>query len=72
MCFQKPMATPEYVSTMQTEVAELISTLHCDLAEIQAESMMASHDVGFEDPLPSSTRDATSIHFIPENTLESH
>ena len=34
-CYHKPMATPEHVSSMKTEVAELISTLHGALDEIK-------------------------------------
>lgn len=33
MCFHKPMATPEHVETMQSEVAELITTLNGALEE---------------------------------------
>jgi hypothetical protein len=70
MCYHKPMATPEHVNTMQTEVAELISILHGDLEEIKAESGITCYDVEMEDPLLSSTMDAASIHFIPTNTFE--
>lgn len=70
MCFHKPMATPEHVNSMQAEVAELITAMHCDLEEIQGGSMISSHDVELDNPLQSSTRNATSIHFVPTNALE--
>ena len=70
MCFHKPMATPEHVGTMQLEVAELISTLNGALEEVQAESKMAHHDVEVEDPLPSSTADSASIHYMPMNARQ--
>ena len=52
---------------MKTEVAELISTLHGALEEIQAKSSITCHDVQLEDPLQDSTVDAASIHFNPTN-----
>jgi hypothetical protein len=66
-CFHKPMATPEHVNSMKTEVAELISTLHGALEEIQANSTITCHDVQLEDPLEDSTVDTASIHFNPTN-----
>jgi hypothetical protein len=70
MCFHKPMATPEHVNSMQAEVAELITAMHCDLEEIQGGSMISGQDVELDNPLQSSTRNATSIHFVPTNALE--
>ena len=70
ICFHKPMATPEHVDTMQSEVAELISTLNGALEEIQAESKMVCHDVEVDNPLPSSRMDGASIHCTPINVLQ--
>jgi hypothetical protein len=64
------MATPEHVDTMQSEVAELISTLNGALEEIQAESKMVCHDVEVDNPLPSSRMDGASIHCTPINVLQ--
>ena len=57
---------------LRTEVAELISTLHGDLTEVQRRSTMSSHDVELDNPSLSSTRNATSIQYVPINTLERH
>jgi hypothetical protein len=70
MCYYKPMATPEHVNTVQTEVAELISILHGDLEKIKAAVYNNLYDVELEDPLLSSTIDAASIHFMPTNFFE--
>ena len=70
-CYHKPMATPEHVSSMKTEVAELISALHGGaLDEIQNKSTITGHDVELEDPSEDSTVDAASIHFNPTSTDE--
>jgi hypothetical protein len=72
MCFHKAMATPERVSTIKTEVAELLLVLGSALEEIKAESQMACHDVETDSPLVGSTTDPTSIHYIPTNAHERH
>jgi hypothetical protein len=69
-CFHKDMATPERVSSIKTEVAELLSVLGSALDEIKAESKMALDDVDIEVPLVSSTTNAASIHFIPQNPAQ--
>ena len=70
MCFHKEMATPEHVDTMKTEVAELLSVLGSALEEILVDSKMACDDVEVEVPLVASTRNASSIHFLPQNPGE--
>ena len=64
------MATPEHVISMKTVVAELISTLHGALEEIQAKSTVTCHDIELEDPLEDSAVDKASIHFNPTNSDE--
>ena len=70
MCYHKPMATPEHVMTLQSQVGELISTLNWAYEEIKAESKMTQHNVEMEDPLLSSKKDDMSIHFVPTTDHE--
>jgi hypothetical protein len=61
------MATPEQVSLIKSEVAELLSVLRSALDNIKTESKMTINDVDIEVPLVSSTTNIASIHFIPKN-----
>ena len=65
--FHKDMATPEQVSLIKSEVAELLSVLRSALDNIKTESKMTINDVDIEVPLVSSTTNIASIHFIPKN-----
>jgi hypothetical protein len=69
-CFHKAMATPERVTSIKAEVSELLSVLGTALEEIKAESKMTCDDIDIEVPLVSSTTNALSIHFLPQNALE--
>jgi hypothetical protein len=64
------MTTHEHVDTMKTEVAELLSVLGTALEEIVADSNMTADDVEEEMPLEMSTRNASLIHFLPDNPGE--
>jgi hypothetical protein len=67
LCFHKDMATPERVSSIKSEVAELLLVLGSALDEIKTESKMTIDDVDIEVPLVSSATNIASIHFIPQN-----
>ena len=70
LCFHKEIASPERVQSIKTEVAELLSVLGNALDEIKAESKMSCDDADLEQPLVSSTTNASSIHFLPQNAIE--
>jgi hypothetical protein len=70
LCFHKEIASPERVQSIKTEVAELLSVLGNALDEIKVESKMSGDDVDVEQPLVSSTTDASSIYFLPQNAIE--
>ena len=70
MCFHKPMATPERVLSMKSEVQDFLTTMEGALEEVQAESKMNRSDVELDIPSESSRCDPLSIHFCPTNATQ--
>jgi hypothetical protein len=64
------MATPERVSSMKTEAADLLSVLGTALEEIKADSKVTCDKVDIEVPLVRIATNAASIHFFQQNALE--
>lgn len=57
-----------HVTTMETEVVELLSVLGTALEQLLADSTkMTGDDVEVEIPLAVSTRNHSSIHLIPHS-----
>lgn len=71
MCYHKEMATPEHVTTMKVEVAELLLVLGNAVEEMVTDSKMSASDVDVEVPLLVSTRNpSSSIHFVLQSLGE--
>ncbi len=69
-CYHKPIATPEQLAYMQTEVNELQAELEQDLEKVKEGTKMVLDDVDMEQPMQNSRRNPLSIHFVPETRLE--